>query len=182
MQNHIDVESLPAKIIAKNPRLQENEQEKAVDAILAENSIVYNVQYLGESINDNWKYDKWTVTFAGKGRNKQEFEYHTGLGHRQCVKPRPFVWGNYSAMQRKTWIKENELPVSPFAGAVLYCLLSDMSCANDTFDDWCGNMGYDTDSRKALQTYLSCQENGTKLRKVFNNDLLKQIEKVLEGY
>ena len=182
MQNYINVETFPAKIIAENPSLQKNVQEKAVGAILIKNNIVYNVQYLGEFINDNWKCDKWTVTFAGKDRNKQEFEYHTGIGHRQCVKPRPFGWGNYSAVQRRTWVKENEIPVIPFAGAVLYCLLSDMSSTNDTFADWCDNMGCDTDSRKALQTYLSCQENGAKLRKVFNNDLLKLLEKVLEDY
>jgi hypothetical protein len=182
MQNYIDVKKLSANVIAKNPCLQENEQEKAVDAILAENSIVYNVQYLGEFIDDNWKYDKWTVTFAGKDGNKQEFKYHTGLWHRQCVKPRPFGWGNYSAVQRKSWVHENERPVSPFAGAVLYCLLLDMSLAHDTFEEWCSSLGYDTDSRKALQTYLSCQENGTKLRKVFSNDLLKRLEKALEDY
>ncbi len=182
MQNYIDVEALPAKIIAKNPSMQKNMQEKAVDAILTKNEIVYNAQYLGEFINDNWKYDKWAVTFAAAAETKQDFEYRTGIGHRQCVKPCPFGWGNHSAVQRKTWVKENRLPVTPFAGAVLYCLLSDMSCANDTFAEWCDNMGYDADSRKALQTYLSCQENGAKLRKVFNNDLLKSLEKVLEGY
>lgn len=162
--------------------MQKNMQEKDVDAILAKNNVVYDVKYIGEFINDNWKYDKWAVTFAAGAETKQEFEYRTGLGHRQCVKSRPFCWGNYSALQRNTWVKANSLPVTPFAGTVLYCLLSDMSCANDTFVEWCDNMGYDTDSRKALQTYLSCQENGAKLRKVFNNDLLKLLEKVLEDY
>ena len=182
MQNYINVKTLSKKTIAKNSCLQENEQEKTVDAILANNGIGYNVCYVGECTIDNWKCDKWIVTFTGKGGNKQEFEYHTGTGHRQCVKPLPIYWSNYSSVQRKRWIKENERPVSPFAGAVLYCLLSDMSCANDTFEEWCDYLGYDTDSRKALQTYLLCQDNGTKLRKVFSNELLKQIEKALEDY
>lgn len=182
MQNYIDVKKLSANVIAKNPDLQGNEQEKAVDEILAKNGIGCNVRYVGESTIDNWKCDKWIVTFTGKSGNKQEFEYHTGLGHRKCVALRPYVWGNYSSLQRKRWVAENELPVSPFAGAVLSCLMLDMSYAYDTFEEWSENLGYDTDSRKALQTYLSCQENGTKLRKVFSNDLLKQIEKVLEDY
>lgn len=182
MQHYIDVKTLSTDTIAKNPGLQENDQEKTVDAILAKSGIGYNVLYVGESTIDNWVCDKWAVTFAGKGGNKQEFEYRTGIGMRQCVARRSYEWSNYSSVQRKRWVKENERPVSPFAGAVLYCLLSDMLCANDTFEDWCGNLGYDTDSRKALQVYLSCQENGTKLRKVFNNDLLKQIEKALEDY
>jgi hypothetical protein len=33
-----------------------------------------------------------------------------------------------------------------------------------TFDDWCSNYGYDTDSRKALQIYMDCQEIAKKLR------------------
>lgn len=182
MKNYIDVKKLSAKVIAKNPRLQENEQEKAVEAIIANSGIGYNARYIGECTADSWKCDKWAVTFTGKGGNKQEFEYYTGLGHRQCVAPCPVGWDNYSSGQRKYWVNENERPVLPFAGAVLYCLLSDMLCVNDTFEEWCGNLGYDTDSREALQLYLSCQESGTKLRKVFNNDFLKQIEKVLEDY
>ena len=182
MQDYIDVKKLSANIIAKNPCLRGNEQEQAVDAIIADSGIGYNVRYIGECTTDSWKYDKWAVTFIGKGGNKQEFEYRTGIMHRQCVAPRSLGWSNYSSVQRLRWVEENRRPVLPFAGAVLYCLLLDMSCANDTFEEWCSNLGYDTDSRKALQTYLSCQENGTKLRKVFSNDLLKRLEKVLEDY
>ena len=182
MQNYIDVKKLSANVISKNPCLQENEQEKAVDAILSKSGIEFSVFYMGEFTIDKWKCDKWVVAFVRDGRKKQEFEYHTGIGHRKCVAPYPYGLSTYSSGQRKRWVEENKRPVSPFAGAVLYCLLLDMSCANDTFEDWCGNLGYDTDSRKALQAYLSCQENGTNLRKVFNNDLLKQIEKALEDY
>ncbi len=46
---------------------------------------------------------------------------------------------------------------------VVYSLAIDASCARDSFEDFCGNMGYDTDSRKALDTYLACQESGKKL-------------------
>lgn len=182
MQNYIDIKTLSTNTITKNPGLQKNGQEKAADAILAKNGIGYNVRYMGEYTIDKWKCDKWMVAFVGNDGNKQEFEYRTGIGHRQCVALRPYGWSNYTSVQRKRWVEENERPVSPFAGAVLYCLLSDMSCANDTFEEWCENLGYDADSRKSLQVYLSCQESGTKLRKVFNNDLLKQIEKALEDY
>lgn len=37
--------------------------------------------------------------------------------------------------------------------------------AECTFKEWCGNFGYDTDSRKALETYHACQANTEKLRK-----------------
>lgn len=35
-----------------------------------------------------------------------------------------------------------------------------------SFDDWCGNFGYDTDSRKALRTYLACQKGMMGVRAV----------------
>ena len=35
-----------------------------------------------------------------------------------------------------------------------------------SFDDWCGNFGYDTDSRKALRTYLACQRGMMGVRAV----------------
>lgn len=39
-----------------------------------------------------------------------------------------------------------------------YSLLLDSTLGDMTFDDFCSDCGYDTDSRKALSVYLSCQE------------------------
>lgn len=52
---------------------------------------------------------------------------------------------------------------------ILHSLYLDCSCAQDTFEDFCDNMGYDTDSRRALDTYLKCQESGHKLRKIMKS-------------
>ena len=80
MQNYIDVKKLSANVIAKNPCLQESEQEKAVDAILSKSGIEFSVWYMGECTIDEWKCDKWVAAFVGKGGKKQEFEYCTGTG------------------------------------------------------------------------------------------------------
>lgn len=53
----------------------------------------------------------------------------------------------------------------PELDSVLYCLVSDADAENMGFSDWCGNFGYDTDSRTALATYLECQQIAEKLRK-----------------
>jgi hypothetical protein len=42
------------------------------------------------------------------------------------------------------------------------CLASDAGCAS-TFEDWCAELGYDSDSRKAEQTYRLIREQSEKL-------------------
>lgn len=48
---------------------------------------------------------------------------------------------------------------------MLYSLVMDSDACDMSFDDWCSNFGYETYSRKALDTYLECQKNALKLRK-----------------
>jgi hypothetical protein len=50
----------------------------------------------------------------------------------------------------------------PTVEDVLDCLASDASCAS-TFEDWCADLGYDSDSRKAEQTYRLIREQSEKL-------------------
>ena len=53
----------------------------------------------------------------------------------------------------------------------MYCLIVDSEACSETFESWCSNFGYDTDSRKAMDTYLACQKNGEKLRKAGVTDI-----------
>jgi hypothetical protein len=53
----------------------------------------------------------------------------------------------------------------PTAADVLYCLASDARCGEDTFEDFCGNLGYDLDSRKAEATWKTCQAMAPRLRR-----------------
>jgi hypothetical protein len=50
----------------------------------------------------------------------------------------------------------------PTVEDVLDCLASDAGCAS-TFEDWCAEFGYDSDSRKAEQTYRLIREQSEKL-------------------
>lgn len=98
--------------------------------------------------SDNWQEtaDKWLITIGGEA-----FDYYTGVGLRKHGKPN-----------------------RPSLGDVLYALVMDASAQGEDFEDWCYNFGYDTDSRKALELYLACQNIAVKLRKagvVINDDL-----------
>ena len=93
---------------------------------------------IANSSNENWQNsaDAWLVVING-----QHFDYFTGIGHRVLSKP-----------------------VTPKFDSILACLVQDAVGSGRSFDDWCSDYGYDTDSRNALQTYMDCQETAKKLR------------------
>ncbi len=64
---------------------------------------------------------------------------------------------------------------------VIYSLLSDTQAGQESFSDFCGNFGYDEDSRKAESTWNACRENGRKFMAVVG-DLLPELEKLLREY
>ena len=54
----------------------------------------------------------------------------------------------------------------PTAEDVLDCLASDSSSVDNarSFEDWAGDYGYDTDSRKAEKIYNACRKQADKLK------------------
>lgn len=55
-----------------------------------------------------------------------------------------------------SYLRNRKSPVAPGCAEVLDCLASDASSADSSFEDWCAELGYDTDSRKAYSTYQAC--------------------------
>jgi hypothetical protein len=47
---------------------------------------------------------------------------------------------------------------------VLDCLASDAQGAEEVFVDWCRDLGYDTDSVRAVRTYKACKATYKKLQ------------------
>ena len=144
----------------------ENEEEKAVDAILEKHGISYAVTYCGEAVERDgkreWKHDAWRATFGG--RIVFSSDYKTGTGLRKM---------NKAGIMR---------PQFPKAGAVLYCLLMDGDALDQSFSDWCACFGYDEDSRKAEAIYFSCCENGKKIRQCFSREAVQEIREALQDY
>jgi hypothetical protein len=60
----------------------------------------------------------------------------------------------------------------PTPADVLYCLLADVSGFENarSFEDWCGDYGYDTDSRKAEKTWKAIEKQVPKLRRLLGDD------------
>jgi hypothetical protein len=53
----------------------------------------------------------------------------------------------------------------PTAADVLSCLVADADALDYSFEEWCGDFGYDTDSRTAEKTYKACCKSGMKTRR-----------------
>lgn len=70
------------------------------------------------------------------------------------------------------------IKTSPDLLDVLQCLLSDGSAADESFDDWCANFGYDTDSRKAFATYELCKKTGEMLAQGFTKQELEDLNEM----
>lgn len=101
------------------------------------------------------------------------FNYYMGIGH--------------AVVKNKGHYMERTIAPTPCEADLLYSLIAD-DTQGESFPDWCDNYGYDTVSRKALDIYLTCQDNTRKLRKAFSNHAaghpakLEAIKELLQDY
>lgn len=71
----------------------------------------------------------------------------------------------------------------PEVGEVLACLASDARSVKwDSFEGWCGDMGYDADSRKAERIYKACEKIGEKLERFLGADVDEALKGVEMDY
>lgn len=118
-----------------------------------------------------WLHDEWEVTLTRGADTYPGIKYRTGLGHRTKRPVREDEWNRLDRRllvsgyrMHDAWIYDK--PVPPRAANVLDCLLSDASSASEPFEDWCDSLGYDSDSRKALEIYMECQKVRGELRRL----------------
>lgn len=58
--------------------------------------------------------------------------------------------------------------------SILSCIASDYYCP-ETFEDFCTEFGYDTDSRRAEKTFHACLEQSRKLKTVFTPEEIEYL-------
>jgi hypothetical protein len=65
----------------------------------------------------------------------------------------------------------------PTSDELLDCLASDAASVDNarSFEDWAGDFGYDTDSRKALRTYKTCEKQAAKLKALLGDEAYEQL-------
>ena len=121
--------------------------------------------------SDDWQETAhhWLVTING-----HLFDYYTGFAHRVSTdkgstRHDANAYDRIKNLNLKdtadnlALLLKRSKPTPPTLDDVLHCLVMDAEAASMTFQDWCGNLGYDEDSRKALSIYHECQETYNKL-------------------
>jgi hypothetical protein len=174
-----------------------NDQDKRVAELLQAWGVEYDAVYTGpRTDNDGWDYDGWVIIF-----DSETFDFRTGTGHR--VEP-PKMSRRYSKQQMQAFRELRELTkcdratfpidreesrsysvrraVMPTQASVLYCLFRDAQCGAELFADFCSELGYDEDSRKAFRAYEACQKIAKQLRQLFTNAQIEELEEVLQDY
>jgi len=127
--------------------------------------------------------DEWQITLSYNGKEYGS-TYRTGIGHRKVKPGVKKERGGYATLTespksealacRRGWLKL----VQPDIADVVSCLMCDASSGQETFVDFCSNMGGNVDSRKDLDMYLRCQDALIGLRKLFGYDLLDELMKL----
>ena len=126
--------------------------------------------------DDDWKRDAnlWSITLTFEGR-KHNVEYWMGPGNLDYKRISSASISRRQA-EKEGRIKYNHFgpdrdaitsPRAPTRNEVLANLVMDCQIADQLFADFCGDLGYDTDSRKALATYEACQKEMYELRNFF---------------
>lgn len=98
--------------------------------------------------DERWDHNSWEITLTFQGRT-MTLKFHTGLG----------------------------IVGEPTIGDVLSSLSLDSSSVIDgqSFEDWCGDFGYDTDSRKAERTFNACKAQAEELEELLGEDTLRVL-------
>lgn len=96
----------------------------------------------GLHVEQDWHRDmnSWTVQMRYQGR-RFTFPFYTGLA---LGEPNTFD--------------------------AAYCIIMDARLADQEFEDWCWELGYDSDSRRAEQIYRECVNTWHKLQRLFKRD------------
>lgn len=121
----------------------------------------YSSKFLGPCVRDGWECFAYSVTFTGITHpNPASFtiNFYNGTGH---------------------VFKDDDKPYGPLPFSVLSSVYLDDTKGAD-FEGWCSDFGYDTDSRKALATYIQCQEQTRAFKKAFPNVNLEDYEEIID--
>lgn len=174
---------------------QLSKTDRDVQAFLDSISVKYSVVYIGKTDWHNITADKFSVSFI-RNNTVNTFDFYQGISHREKRKDKAELL-EYTAAFRKLINQQVRYSIIgdsvfadggsvfvfvPTSASVLYYLLLDSEAGQCTFHEFCEDFGYDEDSRKALDTYLACQNTGKQLNTIFNYNEISCLQTLLEDY
>lgn len=137
--------------------------------------------HLYQDKKHQYPYDVWIAVINYKDQF-YDTKMHMGSAYRKPISGVEFQRnGYYNKLtgQFKSFIEACDagwLKITPPNRAdVISNLMISSSCGEGTFEDYCSEYGYNTDSRKALDDYLTCQQVRTAMIKMFGRELFNEL-------
>jgi hypothetical protein len=132
------------------------------------------IGFRAKSPENDWPHFEWLVELT-RDDVRYRVPFKQGIGN---IKPMPktFRQDRSDSVRANLWLHEVKARIVPSAAEVVATLIASSSGSDQTFHDWCGDLGYSEDSRKALETYLACQVELVNLRRLLGRHLSAAIE------
>ena len=169
----------------------------AVNLIAESFNLSFKAEFLRNDFHfagDKDKRDIYKITLS-RGNRKYSFEFGQSLNksgfYAQYSKTKVFLpieKLSLSDSKLKRWVKQNYKydfgtiindkivrPIAPTLYDVLSCL---QKYDVGTFEDFCSEFGYDTDSRNAKKTYKAVVKEYDKMCSLFSNDELEVLTEI----
>ena len=130
-------------------------KEKTIKQFIKENNLTMDCNYADSNPNmpdsNNMNHSKVTI--------KRKFKLNGNhLDTRYGFKQMTLYYSQGYGIQGE-----------PTLESVLNCLIGDSTCG-ETFQEFCENLGYDNDSRKAEKTFNTILKQTSKLKKLLDNN------------
>jgi len=128
--------------------------------------------------NNDVPTDTYKITLIRNGKS-EDFKFHQSImdsdwKNYDSRKIASLINSDFASDVRKT--RETHKAKTPTKYDVLCCL---QKYPVETFEDFCGDFGYDEDSRKAYKTYLAVHSEYAKMARLFSE---KELEQLSEEY
>ena len=169
----------------------------AVNLIAESFNLSFKAEFLRNDFyfaGDKDKRDIYKITLS-RGNRKYSFEFgqsivksgfYASYGKQKYIIPREKI--NNKDSDLKIWVRFNlqrdfgnvvndkiVRPIAPTLYDVLTCL---QKYDVGTFEDFCSEFGYDTDSRNAKKTYKAVVKEYDKMCSLFSNDELEVLTEI----
>ena len=134
----------------------------------------HSIEFLGQRTETDWSHFAWRVLING-----QAFEYKTGMGHATSkANPRNNCFYNRKPKDRECVSSDTHWVHVPAIDDILECLFSDVDAGSVSFNDFCADFGYNSDSLKALDTYRACMDTATRLRSALGAEYQTEKQRI----
>lgn len=173
------------------------ELEAAIAALPLEYRAEFVPQRFSRNAGDKNPSLNWRVILTAKAPHKAPpmvTDYMQGIGHMPGYSQRNNLaqsqdralaaqYGTTGWRNGKRSVYLSRPIPAPLLRDVLYSLVLDAGVINaGSFENWASDYGYDTDSRKAEETYNQCLTIGRQLRALIGAKAMAELETIFQDY